>query len=186
MIKTTILSTILDNSERTIQRWRKENRPIVKFFDKYFTDNDLQEFIDTGSTQRLEEINNIVNLVRQQIDDKIELPNTLQLFFIDFYPILKDIYITLERNELSDFYLLLPIPKDKRDVECNKILNSNMKYKYLFSLIDNSSFINSISSDLHKSRYDFAFYQSVISTINLSFSQKKDYLAHFENFCNLR
>lgn len=184
--KKQLICDILDIADRTFYKFKTENRPIIQLLEHYFDEDDLQEFLTTRKMSKLDNVDNIANLVRQQIDDKIELPNTLQLFFIDFYPILKEIYITLERNELSDFYLLLPIPKDKRDVECNKILNSNMKYKYLFSLIDNSSFINSISSDLHRSRYDFAFYQSVISTINLSFSQKKDYLAHFENFCNLR
>ncbi|MDD3054259.1 MAG: hypothetical protein PHE16_00130 [Aliarcobacter sp.] len=185
-MKAEIISQLIGNTPKTIFVWKKENRPIINFFIKYFSDDEISEFLNTGGIKRLDNVDNIANFVKSQIDDKIELPNTLQLFFIDFYSILKEIYITLERNELSDFYLLLPIPKEKRDVECNKILNSNIKYKYLFSLIDNSSFINSISSDLHKSKYDFTFYQSVISTINLSFSQKKDYLSHFENFCKFR
>lgn len=185
-MKAETISQLVGNTPKTIFQWRKEKRPIIQFLVKYFTDDDLQEFFNTGFCSKLDNIDNIANFVRQQIDDKIELPNTLQLFFIDFYPILKEIYTTLEDSELSDFYSLLRIPKDIRDIQCIEILNSNIKYKYLFALIANSSFLNSISSDLHKSRYDYSFYQSIISTLSLSFSQKKDYLAHFKNFCKFR
>lgn len=184
--KKQLICDILDIADRTYYKFKTEERPIIYLLEHYFSVNDLQEFLTSRKLTKLDNVDNIANFVKSQIDDKIELPNTLQLFFIDFYPILKEIYNTLNDKELPDFYLLLPIPKHKRDSECNKILNSNIKYKYLFSLIDNNLFLNSIFSDLHKSKYDFTFYQSVISTINLSFSQKKDYLSHFENFCKFR
>lgn len=184
--KKQLICDILDIADRTFYKFKTENRPIIQLLEHYFDEDDLQEFLTTRKMSKLDNVDNIADLVRQQIDDKIELPNTLQLFFIDFYPILKEIYTTLEDSELSDFYSLLRIPKDIRDIQCIEILNSNIKYKYLFALIANSSFLNSISSDLHKSRYDYSFYQSIISTLSLSFSQKKDYLAHFKNFCKFR
>lgn len=62
MIKTSLLSIILNNSERTIQRWKKEERPIIKLLDKYFSDSDLKEFLDTGRILSLDEISIYKNL----------------------------------------------------------------------------------------------------------------------------
>ena len=45
MIKTSTLSTLLDNSERTIQRWRKDERPIISLLQKYFTLDELIVFL---------------------------------------------------------------------------------------------------------------------------------------------
>ncbi len=52
MIKTSTLSTLLDNSERTIQRWRKDERPIISLLQKYFTEDELTEFLNTGKIFR--------------------------------------------------------------------------------------------------------------------------------------
>ena len=36
-------------------RGRQENRPIINFFEKYFTKENIQEFLDTGSIKSLDE-----------------------------------------------------------------------------------------------------------------------------------
>jgi len=36
--------------------WKKEKRPIILLVEKYFTNEDLQEFLDTGKIKRLEDI----------------------------------------------------------------------------------------------------------------------------------
>jgi len=62
MIKTSFLSILLNNSERTIQRWKKENRPIIKLLDKYFTDQELEEFLETGKILNFDNIASHLNL----------------------------------------------------------------------------------------------------------------------------
>ena len=48
---------MLGNTEKSYYRWRDEGRPIISFLEKYFTAEELEEFIDTGEISRLE-INN--------------------------------------------------------------------------------------------------------------------------------
>lgn len=181
--KKQLICEILDIADRTFYKFKNENRPIIKLFENYFTEDDLQEFLNTGYISKLDNIDNIATLVKKQIDDKLDLPNTLQLFFIKFFPIIQEIYTVLNENEYQDFFTLLCFEKDKRD---SQILNSNLKYKYLFLLIDKSPFLSQISSDLHNFKYDHDFYSSIINNVNLSFTQKKDYLNHFLNFCKFR
>ncbi len=184
--KKQLICDILDIADRTFYKFKTENRPIIQLLEHYFDEDDLQEFLSTRKISKLDNIDNIAYLVKQQIDDKIELPNTLQLFFIDFYSILKEIYNILDSHELSDFYLILLILKDKKDSIYLNLIDSNIKYKYLITLICQNPFIESMVTDLHKSTYDYDFYSLIINNVNLSFTQKKDYLNHFQNFCNFR
>lgn len=59
---------------------KKKKRPIVNFFDKYFTDKELEEFIDTNkitSLERLKELeeiekkyNELIKVFKQQMIEK--------------------------------------------------------------------------------------------------------------------
>lgn len=49
---------LLGNSERTIQRWKDEKRPITQLLDVYFNDESIVEFLKTGKIQQLEEFLN--------------------------------------------------------------------------------------------------------------------------------
>lgn len=51
------ISKLLDISERSYYTWKKENRPIIEFLEKYFTESDLEEFLQTNSISRLESDN---------------------------------------------------------------------------------------------------------------------------------
>ena len=37
-----------------VSNWKKEKRPIMNFLYKYFTKEDLQEFLETGKISKLE------------------------------------------------------------------------------------------------------------------------------------
>lgn len=54
MKKEDIYSKILDCSVSGFYKWKKQNRLIIKLLEKYFTQKDLEEFIDTGSVTKLE------------------------------------------------------------------------------------------------------------------------------------
>lgn len=89
MIKTSTYSILLDNSERTIQRWKKENRPIINFFDKYFTDEDLQEFISIGKISKLDNLIIYESLFRTTINDNEDkLINFIYAYGDDFMALL--------------------------------------------------------------------------------------------------
>lgn len=39
-------------TDRTYSNWKSENRPIIALIEKYFTKNDIKEFIDTGNINK--------------------------------------------------------------------------------------------------------------------------------------
>tara|TARA_R110002050_G_scaffold243131_3_gene379607 strand:- start:557 stop:700 length:144 start_codon:yes stop_codon:yes gene_type:complete len=41
------IAKLIGNTERTIFAWKKEDRLIINFLEKYFTKEDLKEFIKT-------------------------------------------------------------------------------------------------------------------------------------------
>ena len=60
---------ILDIADKTYYNWKNENRPIIALLEKYFTTEDLEEFLETGIMQKLESKNQMI--------DKIELYESL-------------------------------------------------------------------------------------------------------------
>ena len=60
MNKKEVIEKFYDTTEATYYRHKKQNRPVIKFIEKYFTDDDLEEFLTTGKVSRLES---------QKIDD---------------------------------------------------------------------------------------------------------------------
>ena len=71
---------ILDISTRSYSNFNKQNKPIIKLLEKYFTKEDLQEFIETGKIQKQElvkdltvdDLNSLNNLKEQLILDEIK------------------------------------------------------------------------------------------------------------------
>ena len=48
---------ILDIAPRTYYLWKKEERPIINFLEKYFKEADLSEFLQYGIVSKLETLN---------------------------------------------------------------------------------------------------------------------------------
>lgn len=48
------IKKILDISDKTYYNWKNQNRPIIELLHKYFQDNEITEFLETGRISRLE------------------------------------------------------------------------------------------------------------------------------------
>lgn len=71
MKKEDIYSKILDCSVSGFYKWKKQNRLIIKLLEKYFTQKDLEEFIDTGSVTKLEALEGLsIEDVKFILDNK--------------------------------------------------------------------------------------------------------------------
>lgn len=55
--KKVTIAKIIGNTPKSIENWEKEGRKILELIYKYFTEEDLQEFIETGKVSRLEKNN---------------------------------------------------------------------------------------------------------------------------------
>jgi len=55
-MKSTV-AKLLDVTERSVYNWSKESRPIITFLYKYFSKEDLQEYLEYGKIEKLELLN---------------------------------------------------------------------------------------------------------------------------------
>ena len=68
---------MLGNTEKSYYRWKKENRPIIAFLERYFTKEDLEEFLKTGIVSKLENTEDhkmsymLLEYVRYNLSDKL-------------------------------------------------------------------------------------------------------------------
>ena len=53
------ITKILDIADRTYYNWKSEGRPIISLLEKYFSSEDLEEYLQTGSISRLEKLDNL-------------------------------------------------------------------------------------------------------------------------------
>jgi len=52
-----VISSVLSCSVSGFYKWKKQNRPIIKLLEKYFTKEELEEFLQTEKIDKLENIN---------------------------------------------------------------------------------------------------------------------------------
>ena len=121
-------------SRGTYYSWKKEKRPIIKLIEKYFTEEDLKEFINTGRISKLETHNNygislsiakeylsyikeIIDFTKKEIIDGVGVEDTLLFIYFDFIN-----FISLyDKSEL--FYL-------NDDTQCREITLKELLNQY--------------------------------------------------------
>jgi hypothetical protein len=57
-----VIAKLFDIHPKTYYKWRKENRPIIELIDKYFTKEELNEYLETNRIQELEEFKDFKKL----------------------------------------------------------------------------------------------------------------------------
>jgi len=60
----TAIIKLLGVSKNSYWNYKKQDRPIITFLEKYFTEEEIVEFLDTGSMQKLEDTNKFVQNVK--------------------------------------------------------------------------------------------------------------------------
>ena len=48
------IKQILDIADKTYYNWKKEKRPVITLLEKYFTQEELEEFLETGTIEKME------------------------------------------------------------------------------------------------------------------------------------
>jgi len=61
------VSKFLNISDRTVYKWKTENRPIINFLYTYFQKNDLYEYIETGKMKKLEVLQQMSNVSKYEM-----------------------------------------------------------------------------------------------------------------------
>lgn len=77
MNKKEIIEKFYETTEATYYRHKKQNRPVIEFIEKYFTEDDLEEFLTTGKMTKLEEKEDsyltfmLIDYVKYNLKDKL-------------------------------------------------------------------------------------------------------------------
>lgn len=69
MSKIKFIAEILEVSERTIFRWRKDNKLIIQLMYKYFSDEDLAQFINSQKIDKFELIDEFYDIKQNFISE---------------------------------------------------------------------------------------------------------------------
>lgn len=78
-----VLALLFDNTVRSVQNWKKENRPIIKLLEKYFSEEELEEFLKSEKILKLELIKDysINELSRLLAPSEIDQSNILETHY---------------------------------------------------------------------------------------------------------
>jgi hypothetical protein len=58
-----VMSKLLGSSIPTYYNWKRENRKIIKLLEKYFSKEDLEEFLETDKISELDNLKNLDNML---------------------------------------------------------------------------------------------------------------------------
>lgn len=68
------LTQLFRCSRPTWNNWKKENRPIVTLLEKYFSNEELVEFLETGKIKKLERIPELLE-TEKRFNEIVQLVN---------------------------------------------------------------------------------------------------------------
>lgn len=122
-----LISNLLGISEKSYYRW-KETREIFKLLEKYFTDKDIEDFLETGKINRFEEIADLELL-------NIEAINTYSNFVLNLTKnclmlFLKTIhYADINNQNINSNFIELIFDADAKKEDKVTLINKFQKVK---------------------------------------------------------
>ena len=144
-IKETI-KKFLDIAERTYYNWRKEGKPIIFLLEKYFTKEDLEEFLETSMIERLEPSKKDALLLIEKLKQYYKVGTDKELG--DRINVAQNtISGWKQRNSVSAirrkiYELGLNIDLDKKNYSSHKITEMEERISFLESIILEQNHIN--------------------------------------------
>lgn len=105
-----IASEILGCTLASYYNWDNQNRPIIEILERYFSKEDLTEFLETGKMSKLEQEDEKTNLENIMIDNAVYSAKNkyIKLFDDGFFniarpakDILKDVIESIDKNDES-------------------------------------------------------------------------------------
>ena len=196
------IAQLIGNTERTIFAWKKENRPIIDLLQKYFTKEDLEEFLETGSVLKMETLNHYEETLNAEFNifyrTKLgQDSQTKQLrFFWDFINRFKNDIININlrgcKSAISDLLLKYHLvvleltasedevsPRNLRTLEFSEFITTmqSISEDLTYFIINNLkyNFKTHINYLVHYNLYSYATEILACSTINY-YDNKLPYL----------
>ena len=80
-IKLSVLASFFNFTTRAISDWKKQNRPVILFLQKYFTEEDISQFLEKGRVDRLdylEDTKNVTDFIIKEVFNKCKESTEIQ------------------------------------------------------------------------------------------------------------
>ncbi len=139
------LSELMGNSIKSVSNWKKERRPIIDLLYKYFTKEDLKEFLETGKISRIERNLSIENINKEAVEIYIDFVQKLNFKeIVSFLDIICKIKKNLENtSEIFLDYLLeanYPIRIKKRIITSINSISNQVLFFYAIDFLSDEKF----------------------------------------------
>lgn len=145
MSKAKLIADILEVSERTIFRWRKEKKLITELLYKYFSDEDLEQFITSQNIEKFESID-------------------------EFYEIKHNIIKNLERKFMFSIgsygIKFIEMLKERNNIYLGRYNKDDLQIQHFYYDIKNNHNYKLFLDDLHEKKYNY-FYRDIIKIYEL-------------------
>jgi hypothetical protein len=106
------MAALFVTAEGTYYKWKNENRPIILLLDKYFTKQDLEEFLNTGQIKKMELIESSQELISyvgdiqdRMLENEVDRDLSVYGFFIghEFVELINNFYVQLDSTVRMKF-----------------------------------------------------------------------------------
>ncbi len=91
------IKKVLDIADKTYYNWKKENRPIISLLEKYFTKEDLEEFLSTNKIAKYDVVNTSIFISISNFVEKLNILYTKDSNPILFYNFIVH-YVQLDKS----------------------------------------------------------------------------------------
>lgn len=149
-IKTITLSNLLGNTPETIRNWIEQKRHIIVFLNKYFTNDDIKEYLQTNSISRMDDLvryDEIYSCLKNEISVKFDKVKK-EPAFVEFGLFLA----TLNKNDYALYSLSEYNPDMFAEllIEFNNYLLKPKKKDFIKILAEVESFYDSLGGNMYK------------------------------------
>ena len=99
-MKRQVLCDLFEFTPKTLYNWRQEERPAIELIEKYFTEEDLQEFLQTKEINKLQNIKRYMKYEKKLMEQIKEVIYSLNskgkdgLYLLEFIEAVKEDYDT--------------------------------------------------------------------------------------------
>lgn len=172
-----MMASLFSTSQGTYYKWKKENRPIISLVDKYFTKEDLEEFLETGEISKMKYLNYYQDILNVQFitfyRENFDIGENAEKFNKFFWE-----FISQYGKELSS--------KKYTNFQDNKILLNELLLDYYTFLVKENRRTNKYPEEYLKSKVShfitimqepsIELINFIITNIELNFKQIINYL----------
>jgi len=113
------IAKLIGNNEKTIYRWKKENRQIINLLEKYFTKQDLEQFLDKEKIDRYDNLcKTKKNTEKEALEDAFKWIETQKIndLLLDRISEISKKY-NMSKTEYINFLLLQDIKKETHQTQ---------------------------------------------------------------------